>query len=934
MAAPPNTFTHIPRLRSTLWLGSLQLLSWFFFHPTAWRNHIQRADSSLSPGFSLAELTWRQWQNRQIIRPLFMGYLYWPLWITLTCSLVLWLAGQWSAGLVWGVALGLGMGLIFGFSLGAAIGMNVTLVASLFFALVLGSTHVLLVDLLFSPLLGIGFGLAAGLISYTVTNIGSYELSPSVTSGGGGLAGGGLIAGLTLLLIAGTIILVITGWQSGLLNNVAFSILLSVPPALAIAVGIRIRTRLWSGGLLFSLGFGLVVATIFNLIFPQQTYNHHLFGLTLLAIASLIAIVVFAMLFILPYGLAERIAGPWVAAGIGSLGSLTVFPAISLVFPLYQWQPNAGFYLLTTFLGMTLAWWRPFLTYPLAQVWNLLLYRLDLEQTEPGTRRQLLLHRHTAFWDEQQRLPLSGLADYVIWTLDNDPKAGEAAMRYLLTGHQRWAAQAVQIELDARRLESYAEPMAIAGAFRELAGEGLEGPATALLRSFGHISQDVAAAVNQSSVYHQRLALNAVADRLNALLRELTRSNEPYAARFRRAAEKWQQVVTTYVDRLTKAVEARQEIDNPYIIGIPLTAHQEIFVGRIHISRQIENLILDQRQPPLLLYGQRRMGKTSLLNNLGRLLPRSICPLFVDLQGPVSFASDHAGLFYNLARSMRESAQRTREVSLPPLSRETLQHDPFTGFDEWLDAVEQSLAPQPNASILLLMDEFEALDHALAEGRFSETAVLGTFRHIIQHRTRFKILLAGSHTLDEFQRWSSYLINAQVVPISYLTEDEAYQLIERPVANFSLRYQPAASQHVFYLTNGHPFLLQLLCAEVVSLKNQQSPDRRYLVTPEDVETAVPEALMRGSLFFADIERNQITRPARQLLLRLARQGEAAGATAEVIAAQFAPDVWPDALSLLQQRQLVRQENGRFCFQVELIRRWFGKMAQEEGVGRL
>src|SRR4030095_11613776 len=91
-----------------------------------------------------------------------------------------------------------------------------------------------------------------------------------------------------------------------------------------------------------------------------------------------------------------------------------------------------------------------------------------------------------------------------------------------------------------------------------------------------------------------------------------------------------------------RTIEQRQEIESPYIVGVPLTAQQDIFVGRVDISAQIERLLLSRQCPPLLLYGQRRMGKTSLLNNLGRLLPSAIVPLFVDAMGPVSLASDHA----------------------------------------------------------------------------------------------------------------------------------------------------------------------------------------------------------------------------------------------------------------------------------------------------
>jgi hypothetical protein len=112
--------------------------------------------------------------------------------------------------------------------------------------------------------------------------------------------------------------------------------------------------------------------------------------------------------------------------------------------------------------------------------------------------------------------------------------------------------------------------------------------------------------------------------------------------RFRPIANQWYTMIVSQVELLATAVAERQEIEDPYIIGIPLTAHQEIFVGREAFSQRIEQLLLDRRPPPLLIYGQRRMGKTSLLNNLGRLLPQHILPLFVDLQGPVASASDHA----------------------------------------------------------------------------------------------------------------------------------------------------------------------------------------------------------------------------------------------------------------------------------------------------
>jgi hypothetical protein len=629
------------------------------------------------------------------------------------------------------------------------------------------------------------------------------------------------------------------------------------------------------------------------------------------------------VLFVPAYLLAERLAGPWAGAIASALASgvgfvIFLWNAYSSTSPIApSFWSTLGLCLVGLPLGLTLSWWMPVVLYPLSATWNLVLLRADVRRARAD---HALLRYHSAFWDEHQRLPLIGLDDHIVLIGERSPVEGRAALAYLSTSRQRWAAQAAQIELDARQLERCPNVQAIGAIHQSLAAGDLEGPASALLRSFSRISQDVDAALRQESAYNQRLALSAVEDRLDVLLRELTRSSERYAARFRPVAIHWRQIVAKHIHTLAAEVEQRQEIDSPYIIGVPLTEQQEVFVGRADISARIEQLLLDRRRPPLLLYGQRRMGKTSLLNNLGRLLPSTIVPLFVDLQGPAAQSSDHSGLLYNLGRGMTESAQRQRGLALPPLLRDSLAADPFTRFDEWLDEVEAALG---QSAALLTLDEFEALDSAFSTGRFDQERVLGMLRNLIQHRPRFKVLLAGSHTLEDLQRWASYLINVQIVRIGYLKESEARQLVERPAKDFALRYEPDAGRRVLDLTHGHPFLVQLLCAEIVALKNEQQPSLRRLAGLMDVEAAVSEALTSGSLFFADIQRNQVDAAGLALLRFLAALGEGATIGREALALRVGSDIRA-TLDLLVRRELIEVVAEGYRFQVELIRRWFAK----------
>src|SRR5262249_55293243 len=152
---------------------------------------------------------------------------------------------------------------------------------------------------------------------------------------------------------------------------------------------------------------------------------------------------------------------------------------------------------------------------------------------------------------------------------------------------------------------------------------------------------------------------------------------------------------------------------------------------------------------------------------------------------------------------------------------------------------------------------------------------------------------------------------------------EARRLIECPVTAFALRYEPEASGRVLALTGGHPFLLQLLCAEIVALKNEQETAVRRLAQPADVEAAVPEALSHGSFFFADIGRNQVDTAGLALLRFLAARGEGAVVDREPLAGQLeCPDAFDAALALLIRRELIARVGEGFRFQVELIRRWF------------
>ena len=905
-------------------VDSLRLLGWLLFRPSAWRARVRAFDARLSPHFCLAEVGRAFWADPAWRRLAVQWLLGWPLLAWLTTLGVMRLLGPTGGGapiaLVIGLMVALSIGGVVSFGAGGLAGAVAAAIATT----ILAPPATLLHDLVLSPGTGVMVGAIAGVTGFALTAAEEPGRGSAPARRLGGLVIGILVSAIGLLIVLGVPTGVVLVWQQRLIGTGTVAIMTGLMPALIVGGVIGLRTRRWRRALALAVAAAILIGSLEWLVLRDVVYNDIIGGRQLLTAFLIVALSSFLILYALPFVIAERIAGAWAGAVAGLLASQALHPISQGVFAPYSAAPNLVAGLAFGVLFLTMGWWRPLLAYPLLAGWHTLLYRRELSRVDAS---RSLLRWHAAFWDEQQRWPLVGLADHLVLVMERYPEEGRRSLDRLSAGHQRGAAQAAQIEIDARHLERAQTAAEVAQMGSYLGVGQLEGPASALLRSLSRVSQDVAAALQQRSAYNGRLALEAIADRLDGIQRELTRSAEPYAQRFGPVVARWRELLTAHIRELTLTVERRQEIDNPYVIGVPLTAQQEVFVGRTDISRRIESLLLDRRRPPLLLYGQRRMGKTSLLNNLGRLLPTTTLPLFVDLQGHVSYASDLAGFFYNVARAMVRSADELRGIRLPFQPRATFAADPLTAFDEWLDEVERAALAGGIEMVLLMLDEFEALDAALVDGRLSEAAVLGSLRHLIQHRPRFKVLLAGSHPLQEFERWASYFINAQVIHIGYLREDEARQLVEYPVKEFALAYEPAASRRVLALTQCHPFLLQLLCGEVVALKNEQAPDVRRLASVEDVETAARSALEVGSMFFADIQWNQVGARERELLRALAAVGEGVYASAAELSPDRPSEETGAGLARLEQRGIIERTADNYRFRVELIRRWF---AREDG----
>jgi len=72
---------------------------------------------------------------------------------------------------------------------------------------------------------------------------------------------------------------------------------------------------------------------------------------------------------------------------------------------------------------------------------------------------------------------------------------------------------------------------------------------------------------------------------------------------------------------------------NPYVAGNPVGG-SSAFVGRADVLREVLRVLRRPQENAIVLYGQRRIGKTSILQHLEAQLPREgpYSPVYFDLQ--------------------------------------------------------------------------------------------------------------------------------------------------------------------------------------------------------------------------------------------------------------------------------------------------------------
>jgi hypothetical protein len=379
------------------------------------------------------------------------------------------------------------------------------------------------------------------------------------------------------------------------------------------------------------------------------------------------------------------------------------------------------------------------------------------------------------------------------------------------------------------------------------------------------------------------------------------------------------------VNLLTPAREFRP-IPNPYLPGTPLRRESPLFYGREELFDFIaENAGGQTQRNVMMLVGQRRTGKTSLLLRLEEHLPPQLLPIYIDCQS-LGVTPGMPALLQELAYHIADTlSPRGIEVAVPDFP--AWQRDPTRVFQrEFLRDVRAALPP--DVTLLLVFDEFEAFEAMVSDGILPPT-LFTYMRHLVQHSDRLSFIFVGARRLEEMSAdyWSVLFNIALYRKIDYLSEAAATRLICEPVAPDPsapyLVYDDLAIEKILRVTAGHPYFLQLVCYTLVKRANAQ---QTAYMTISDVNEALDEMLRLGEVHFAYLwqrssyaERALLTAVAHLTDRNEPLHPEQLTQYLQTFSIELDPAGVTDALNSLVERDIIREvtEEGKSLYELRI-----------------
>ena len=394
-------------------------------------------------------------------------------------------------------------------------------------------------------------------------------------------------------------------------------------------------------------------------------------------------------------------------------------------------------------------------------------------------------------------------------------------------------------------------------------------------------------------------------------------------------AQTWQEALLNITAEIGE-VNITKPVSNPYIVGDPVVGDR--FMGREDIIQQLEELwVMGQQLQSVVIYGHRRMGKTSILRNATNSLGSGVKVAYVNMLEVGNAPQGVVEVLMAICDGVSQVLQ------IPPPGNDDLLNFPLPTFRRYLQQASEMLnftsQSESAKGLIIALDEFEKIEELIDEGKIPAD-FLGFLRGLVQMNSHIAFAFAGLHTLEEMTSDYFQPFFASVIPIrvGFMSRAATRQILANPDPDFPLDYTPQALDDIYHLTSGQPYLVQLIGFQLVRRYNnyvfEQGRSRNPNFTPEDIEAVINDSsFFRQGRYYFDGVWGQAARgiPQQQKILQtLALQAQGLTIDNLATATNLTKSDLQAALNILKRHDVVEEKNGNWRIIVELFRLWLLK----------
>ena len=371
----------------------------------------------------------------------------------------------------------------------------------------------------------------------------------------------------------------------------------------------------------------------------------------------------------------------------------------------------------------------------------------------------------------------------------------------------------------------------------------------------------------------------------------------------------------------------------PFAEGGPVD-DPNLFVGREALLSRLESsLLASPGSKSIVMFGQKRAGKSSLLEYLRRRLAghEGVVPVCFSLQDIASELSIPA-LIHRILQGIADAIEELRfeGADLPAFSApgiDALASHATLRFHDSMAALKRALgrcSSSPN--FVLLVDEFTDVFKEIRNGSVPRQ-FMKAWKAIIEKRY-FASVLVGQDIMPTFkEEFPNEFGVTEDVRVTYLDEAAAAKLVCQPVGEH--HFVGNAVSRLLGLTARSPYYTMMFCARLVDYMNDTRSAR---VTEADI-IAVKDQMLRGGrrltrdkfdnlLCAGDgvVDSGIDPEHTYAVCLAIARGSENGLLTRERIRG-FAENQRNELLADLERRDVVERKGSAYRLRVGLFRDW-------------